>query len=684
MSASPTAGIDLRLRTEHFRQAIAESKRELSGLATAGSQSFQSMKPSVDQTTNSVKELNKNTKETASSLKLVLTSSMATATQIGGLAFQFKNLDDTERNLQKRQLDVRKTTIELEQAQAKLNEMRTSGKYTLDEIIIQEERLKVKQDELVLKGQEVEEAQDKINQSYWQFGTQVFGVAMSALTNIFAAKTAMVGANAAAAGSEGAFTAATLGSTRAIWGKTFAMLSNPLFAIPTAIAIAGAVALVATNTWGLRDAIFGTTEAIKENTTAMQGGQAVLPQYATSLGQVGASANYADAHLKGLAQTSARTAESIARDTETVMRSQMTLQQALDSVGKKKQGFAEDNRFFIDQTKAELEEIQRQHEAIKEIDEANLKAAQAIRIQQNVRAQQIAINIAAGTHNRTGGFSLYQGRARPWDALGLNISSTNDFGILSLGPHSIRQNGPMTSLIQDIFGAPSYSRAYNPVYPMGGDAWAAISAAEYYAKSINDITTGRTKDGKHSTLTPQWIIAAAAEADRIENERRRQQKNPFGYFTSGGRVSRTISDLLGSIPEAFRPTRLGSDRSVILNNAQAAAAAWKQTADFLASEGVAIPSPREIMRGGKGNGMIYYADFDAGKALAEAIAEANIRRKNRISGTYFNGKIDQVATQSGIAVSKLVSMAHGNPDSVIDIMGQYRYYERELMAATAT
>jgi hypothetical protein len=91
-------------------------------------------------------------------------------------------------------------------------------------------------------------------------------MATSTIPGVIGAFRGMGDASVVAAGKQATLTGSITATTRAVWAKTLALLANPIFAVATAAAIAAAVALVATNTWGLRDAIFGTTEAIEQNT----------------------------------------------------------------------------------------------------------------------------------------------------------------------------------------------------------------------------------------------------------------------------------------------------------------------------------------------------------------------------------------------------------------------------------
>jgi hypothetical protein len=186
-----------------------------------------------------------------------VTTLAGTAAGVTALAFTYGDLD-------KKQLAVRKSQAQVEEKQQKLNKLIADGKKGTQDYEDAIRDLGIAQDQLKSKT-------DDIFQSQVAFGLQVVSVA----TQIPQAVKALEG-----------LSASTKVLTAVTWLQNLSLWANPLFLPASAAAIAMTIGLVATNQFGLRDAMFGTTKAIDQNTIAAKG---IPPAY----GQVETSANSA-------------------------------------------------------------------------------------------------------------------------------------------------------------------------------------------------------------------------------------------------------------------------------------------------------------------------------------------------------------------------------------------------------
>ena len=261
MSANPTANIDLRLRTSEFNRGKNDAKRGFDEIGQKGQQNMQKVKNSTDQTTQSMRNLNTQTKQTGIDMKLTGLTIAATAQQSFGLIQGLTGI-------QTKMLDIKKINLDVAKSQEAVNKMQEAGLQGTKEYAFAVQDLNIKQEEQKIKN-------DELNNTYVQMGFQIFGLAattiplaISAIGTLKGAQIAGAGATAVASGANVGFTASLVSTTAAVWANTVALLSNPIFAVAAAASIAAAVALIATNTWGLRDSIFGNTEAVKESTKA--------------------------------------------------------------------------------------------------------------------------------------------------------------------------------------------------------------------------------------------------------------------------------------------------------------------------------------------------------------------------------------------------------------------------------
>ena len=365
----------------------------------------------------------------------------------GGLRGLYGQFD----SLEKVQLRIKKTNLEVSRAQEELNKLTVEGRSgTLD----YEQAL-----------QRLEIAKEKNRQANDDLFKGNLDVALS-IGQI------AVGIPAAIKALEG-LSAVKKVLTATTWAETFAFLANPLFAIPTAAAIAAAVGLVATNTWGLRDALFGTTEAVEANTDAMKVYNGELSGY----------------------ENTARSASSTTRDLNKEMDHTISLlkkNEISDELIKIK-GEMLDGMVII----GSLEQVYNNFKSAG-VDGFVKEVAKDTRTIDNINKVKSAVISL---------YSVISGRAIPKDALGPNITSANEFGRLRIGGHWLTQNTIASSRIQDIFGAPQYSRASRGgVSFLGGQAGALKSAFNSLGgvnmTGINSqkLTTGLrtiTKGAKH-------------------------------------------------------------------------------------------------------------------------------------------------------------------------------------------
>ncbi|UVF62231.1 tail tape measure protein [Nitrososphaeria virus YSH_1032793] len=202
------------------------------------------------------------------------------ATNVASAYYAYDNLNNRQIQVARSQLALQKTEdqlnkqhIALAQIQDKLNKLQSQGKENTNEYRLTIEKLKSKQQDLVntedslkIKADQLKKAQDDASQANVMFALNLGTMATVTIPNAIGSLISLATSQTAVTGSQTVLSVSTGVATKSIWAQTFAMLSNPLFAIPTAVAIAGAIALVSTNQFGLRDAIFGTSKAQQDNT----------------------------------------------------------------------------------------------------------------------------------------------------------------------------------------------------------------------------------------------------------------------------------------------------------------------------------------------------------------------------------------------------------------------------------
>jgi hypothetical protein len=219
---------------------------------------------------------------TQTSFRQAAASAISLASGLGSLYFQYDNLE-------KVQLRIRKASLEVSRAQEEVNKLMQSGQRDTLDYQQAVERLEIAQERHKILVNDLQQSQIALG----------FSIAQTALAIPSAVK----------AISE--LTKATNLAKIAQWAQNFAMLANPLYAIPTAAAIAAAVGLVATNTWGLRDALFGSTEAVEANTDAIKAGGDGFKAYGDSLKTTEDSAKSLDNTMQKTRKTLKETNEMV-------------------------------------------------------------------------------------------------------------------------------------------------------------------------------------------------------------------------------------------------------------------------------------------------------------------------------------------------------------------------------------
>jgi len=291
MSSDNVKGVaELEFKKDRFSQSINSAKREINELGTQGkdalsgiankskdaSAGLDKVSSSSDKANQSLKNVNQTSKQTQIDMKV-------TGLTIAGTAASAFSLVQGFTGVQTKMIDIRKINLDVEKSQANVNKMIKEGKQGTQEYSFALEDLKIKQQEQKIKN-------DELNNTYVQMGFSLVTMAsttiplvISALGSLKSARLGSAAATGVAAGANVGFTASLVSTTAAVWANTVALLSNPIFAAAAAASIAAAVLLISTNTWGLRDSLFGATKAVEENTTAINKGEQSFYAYGESI-----------------------------------------------------------------------------------------------------------------------------------------------------------------------------------------------------------------------------------------------------------------------------------------------------------------------------------------------------------------------------------------------------------------
>lgn len=373
----------------------------------------------------------------------------------GGLRTLYGGFDAIE----KVQTRVKKTNLEVSRAQEELNKLTTEGKKgTLDyEQALQ--RLEIAKD----KNKQANDDLFKGNMDV-VFSIAQIGVGMPAVIKALQGLTSV----------KKILTATT-------WAETFAFLANPIYAIPTAAAIATAVGLVATNTWGLRDAIFGTTEAIDENTKAMTG-------YENNIGSLGNTASSTTGQVNDLNNSLGILADTLKKND-------------LSAQVEAFQGKAFNTSLVIGSLTTVMDNMISSGgiDVLSLIQDDNRVVASANKV------KSVLISL----------YSIVNGKAIPNDGLGPNITAPTTNGFIRLGAFRFPTNRPADSREQ-IGKFLSYSRtASGGRSVLGGQDFKLLGLGRLVGSDIshNDLdsiyggvglrtTTKRHRGNKNSPMDP--------------------------------------------------------------------------------------------------------------------------------------------------------------------------------------
>jgi len=212
---------------------------------------------------------------------------------IFGIDAAMDNLTRTELALEQARVRQSNMQTTLQAQELRLNELRTSGTATAEEIAVAEERVNTTRQQLEVQTEKVSFMQQNLNEDYDQFGAQILPQVITAtLSGVTAFQSIfqLIGKNEKAvailnkgwtalssafssvpiAPLTGALSGATAATTG--WHAVLATVPLALTAIGAAVAIAGgAIALYTTNAFGARDAMHATGEAIGTAIPPLQG-----------------------------------------------------------------------------------------------------------------------------------------------------------------------------------------------------------------------------------------------------------------------------------------------------------------------------------------------------------------------------------------------------------------------------
>lgn len=291
----PKAEVIYELNTEQFVPAANTATNALNQIK--------------DKTKDAAKEVEQLERKASQAKARVAASFTGMATNAAALAFSFRDLGDA-------QIKIDSLALKVKKAQEDLNKSMKDGSVSAQDLANKKENLRILEEKHKDAMEDAEKAQVQFMFSMGTMATVTIPSTIAAITQMRAAHAAAAAAAATHGIAQAGFTASLVATTRAIWGKTLAMLANPLFAIPTAAAIGTAIGLVATNTWGLRDALLGSTEAVVRNTAAVGGvrqetdlGSESLVRYTSSVQSLGVATGSTTAELEKLMGVTLKSSE---------------------------------------------------------------------------------------------------------------------------------------------------------------------------------------------------------------------------------------------------------------------------------------------------------------------------------------------------------------------------------------
>lgn len=171
------------------------------------------------------------------------------ASNVASLGFGFDNLD-------KLQLRVEQSAQKVDKAQKRVNDIMKAGKTNTEAYKIAVEDLRLAEERETQAKSDQFQNQVQLGLALTTFASSTLPNAISGLSRLFVGTTLATGATIV-------HTTATGGLTTALGIQLRLMIHHPLFQPLVLAAAAAGTIILATNMWGLRDAITGTNIAIK-------------------------------------------------------------------------------------------------------------------------------------------------------------------------------------------------------------------------------------------------------------------------------------------------------------------------------------------------------------------------------------------------------------------------------------
>jgi hypothetical protein len=205
----------------------------------------------------------------------------AAATSAVGLAFQFDNLGKSELRVDSAEKNVASSRASPIAAQSALNDMVVKGVSTGADYEQAQLRLSAAEQQLLISQEKAKMAQGDLTQAQLMFGLQVVPTVLSAVTSLSAAKGILTTATVMGTGATTSQTVANLGSigsfTALSAATTGTSIATKAFALATKLAqiamgplgwallaIGTVFTLVATNAFGIRDALDSFARKVEE------------------------------------------------------------------------------------------------------------------------------------------------------------------------------------------------------------------------------------------------------------------------------------------------------------------------------------------------------------------------------------------------------------------------------------
>ncbi|WP_337861464.1 hypothetical protein [Nitrososphaera sp.] len=222
------------------------------------------------------------------------------ATKAFALYSQYDNLEKVQLRVATAEKNIDSARAALMSSQARLAELVNDGVTSGTEYEQALIRVEAAEQKLLIAQKKSEQAQEDVNQSYISFALSIMPAAKSVLDGFTQAKNALAGATwahflstvqnslglAGNTAAKSVNTGATITATGATHGLTLATRLLQLAMGPVGWALLGigaVMGLVATNTFGLRDAFADFFGALPEATTSTEGARAAVDSMGTSV-----------------------------------------------------------------------------------------------------------------------------------------------------------------------------------------------------------------------------------------------------------------------------------------------------------------------------------------------------------------------------------------------------------------